>query len=261
VTSAVNDQPVNRTDMVGKALRVMQAIGAGPLDGRTLTELARETGFPLSTVHRLVATLAREGYVECDEQSKRYRIGLTVFALAQRVSAARGYDGVALPVLRRLAVETRESTLMSVLDGANQLYLHHIHGPRQINVIGEPGTRGPLHCTAMGKVLVAYAPRAQSAELVATLELPKLGPNTITDRDAFAAEIARVHASGYAVADEEHEQGIGAVGVPVLGADGTAVASISVAGPSFRLSRDDLVAMVPELTAAAHELALKLPAR
>jgi DNA-binding IclR family transcriptional regulator len=261
MTSAVNDQPVGRTDMVGKALRVIQAIGAGPLDGRTLTELARETGFPLSTVHRLVATLAREGYVECDEQSKRYRIGLTIFALAQRVSEARGYDGVALPILRQLAAQTRESTLMSVLDGPNQLYVHHIHGPRQINVIGEPGTRGPLHCTAMGKVLVAYAPRAQSAELVATLELPKLGPNTITDRDAFAAEIARVHARGYAIADQEHEEGIGAVGVPVLRADGTAIASISVAGPSFRLSPDDLTAMVPALTTAARELALKLPAR
>jgi IclR family acetate operon transcriptional repressor len=247
--------------MVGKALRVMQVIGSAPLEGRTLTELARETGYPLSTVHRLVATLTREGYVECDEQTKRHRIGLTVFALAQRVSSARGYDGVALPVLRRLAIETQESALMSVLDGHHQLYLHHIHGPRQINVIGAPGTHGPLHCTGMGKVLVAFAPREVREDLVATLELTRLGPNTITDRTAFAEEIDLVHAQGYAIADEEHEEGIRAIGVPVLAPSGTAIAAISIAAPSFRLSRDDLIDTVPLLTAAARDLSLTLPGR
>jgi IclR family acetate operon transcriptional repressor len=247
--------------MVGKALRVMQAIGSGPIDGRTLTELARETGYPLSTVHRLVATLAREGFVESDEQTKRYRVGLTVFALAQRVSSARGYDGIALPVLRRLATETQESALMSIRDHHNQLYLHHIHGPRQINVIGEPGTPGPLHCTAMGKVLVAFAPPDVRDELVASLELSPRGPNTITARSAFGEEIARIRTQGYAIADEEHEEGIRALGVPVLAADGTATAAISIAAPSFRMSRDELVDKVPTLTAAAHELSLKLPPR
>ena len=255
------EQAAAKTDMVGKALRVMQSVGDGPAAGRTLSEIARETGYPLSTVHRLVATLAREGYVESDEQTKRHRIGLTVFSLAQRASAARGYNGTALPVLRRLAAETQESALMSVLDRRHQLYLHHIHGPSQIHVIGEPGNRGPLHCTAMGKVLIAFAPTEVRDELVATLDLSRRGPHTITDRRAFAEEIARVRADGYAVADEEHEAGIRAIGVPVLAADGSASAAISVAAPSFRKSREVLVAIAPVLTLAAKELALTLPVR
>ncbi len=247
--------------MVGKALRVLQTIGDGGASGLTLSEIARQTGYPLSTVHRLVATLAREGYVDSDEQTKRHRIGLTVFSLAQRASSARGYDGTALPVLRRVANETQESALMSVLDRGHQLYLHHIHGPSQINVIGEPGSRGPLHCTAMGKVLIAFAPPDVRDDLVATLELTPRGPHTITDRQAFAEEITRVRADGYAIADEEHEAGIRAVGVPVLAADGTATAAISVAAPSFRKTRANLVALVPTLALAAKELALTLPTR
>ncbi len=250
-----------RTDMVGKALVVLRAIGSGPIEGRTLTDISRDTGYPLSTVHRLVATLSRERFVELDEPTKRYRIGLAVFGLAQRVSAARGFDGVALPVLRRLAADTGESALMSVLDGSHQLYLHHVHGPSQVNVIGDPGEGGPLHCTSMGKVLVAFAPAAVRDDLVATLDLPPIGPNAITDRAAFADEINRVHSLGYAVADEEHEKGIRAVGVPILASDGTARAAISVAAPSFRRSADEMIAMVPTLVDAARELAATLPPR
>ena len=94
--------------------------------------------------------------------------------------------------------------------------------------------------------------------LIDTLELPATGPNTITDRDALRAEIARVQRDGYAVADEEHEAGIRAVGVPVRDASGIAVAALSVA-PTFRASMEHLVGFVPQLTTAAHELALRLP--
>lgn len=247
-------------DMVGKALHVLRAIGGSP-DGLTLTQLARETGYPLTTVHRLIGTLARERFVELDESSKRYRVGLSVFALARRVSAGRGFEDVALPVLRRLTAETRESTLMSVLDGDRQLYVAHVQGPLQLNVIGDPGTQGPLHCTSMGKVLVAFAPRAVRERLVGAMELTKLGPNTVTDRDAFAQDIAEVRARGFALSDQEHEEGVRAIGVPVMGVDGTAMAAISVAAPSFRRSVADLIDMLPPMTQAARELAARLPSR
>ncbi len=250
-----------RPDMVGKALRVLKAIGEGSLEGVTLTEVAKATGFPLSTAHRLAGTLVREGFVDVDESTRRYRVGLAVFALAQRVSAGRGFDEIALPVLRRLSMQTQESVLMSVLDKDGQLYVAHVQGPLQLNVIGDPGTRGPIHCTSMGKVLIAFAPAPVREHLVATLELTRLGPNTITDRVGFAAGIEAVRAGGYAISDEEHEVGVRAVGVPVLGADGNAIAAISVAAPAFRRSVADLVGMVPALQDAAHELSLTLPAR
>src|SRR6185369_11253696 len=116
--------------------------------------------------------------------------------------------------MQNLSAETREASLMSVLDGDRQLYVHYVDGPQQVSVIGEPGKHGPVHSTAMGKVLVAFAAPDVREHLLETVDLPATGPNTITDRDAWRAEIARVQRDGYAVADEEHEGGIRAVGVP-----------------------------------------------
>ncbi len=247
-------------DMVGKALLLLSLVGAGPVEGRTLSDLAAAAGFPLSTAHRLAGTLVREGYLEVGP-GRHYRLGLTVFGLAAAAASARGFDGVALPVLRALSADTHESSLMSVRQGHEQLYVHHVDGPRQVNVIGEPGRRGPLHCTSMGKVLIAFAAPEERSELLETLELTPLGPNTITDRDAFAEEIAEVRAHGYALADQEHEEGIRAVGVPVKSAAGVATAAVSVAAPAFRRSREDMIDLVPRLTAAARELEVLLPVR
>jgi IclR family acetate operon transcriptional repressor len=194
-----------KTDMVGKALWVLQALGDYP-QGAQLAELARRGGFPLSTAHRLAGSLVREGFATFDERTRRYHLGLKLFALAARVSNAHGFAGAALPVLQALAASTREAALMSVLEGRHQLYVHYVKGPQQVNVIGEPGRLGPLHNTSMGKVLVAFAPRELREELVAELPLEASGPNTITAREEFAEEIAEVRRRGYAIADQEHER-------------------------------------------------------
>lgn len=243
-------------DMVGKALRLLSLLGSYP-EGVALSELARVAGYPVSTTHRLLSSLHGEGFASSDPASKRYSLGLRLFELGQQVSHARGFAGVALPVMSRLSAETGEPTLMAVLDGHNQVYVHTVQGSRRLQIRGEPGERGPLHCTSMGKCLVAFAPHRD--ELVASLELTPLAPRTITSRAAFAAEIDSVREQGFAIADEEHEAGIRAVGVPIRTPDGTAIAALSTAGPAYQLSVDDLKGFVPALREAARELAALLP--
>ncbi|WP_158893961.1 IclR family transcriptional regulator [Amycolatopsis anabasis] len=245
-------------DMVGKALRLLSLLGEYP-DGVGLSELARSAGFPVSTTHRLLGSLQAEGFVRSDPDSKRYALGLRLFELGQQVSHARGFAGVALPVMQRLSDETGEPTLMAVLDGTDQVYVHAVQGRQQVQIRGEPGRRGPLHCTSMGKCLVAFAAEADRARLVAELGLPALAPNTITGRTAFAEEIAAVRDRGFAIADEEHEAGIRAVGVPVCGPDGVALAALSTAAPAYRMTVARLEEFVPALRAAARELAAVLP--
>lgn len=252
--------PVPAGDMVGKALRLLVLLGDEP-DGLGLSDLARRAGYPVSTTHRLLASLAREGFVSTDPE-RRWSLGLRLFELGQRVSHARGFAGVALPVMERLAAQVGEPTLMSVLEGDRQLYVHYVEGVRQqVQITGEPGELGPLHCTSMGKVLIAFAAAADRERLVDTVSLERLGPNTITDRDRFREEIEKVHAQGWAVADEEHEAGIRAVGVPILGPDGVAIAALSTAAPAFRATMTQLEAHVPLLQKAAAELAAALPRR
>ncbi|MFP5348141.1 MAG: IclR family transcriptional regulator [Actinomycetes bacterium] len=248
------------TDMVGKALGLLAALGEFP-DGAPAAELARATGLPLSTAHRLLGSLVRDGFVEFESRSRRYTLGLQVFTLGQAVAQARGLAGMARPVLEEVSATTGEATLMAVRDGAEQLYVHYVQGPQGVSVIGRPGAHGPLHCTAQGKVLVALAPRPLREQLVESLELTPRGPNAITDRDRFRDAITEVRARGWAIADQEHEVGIRAVAVPVLGPDGVALAAISTAAPAYRASVEQLIDHVPLLADAARRIAVLMPAR
>ena len=244
------------TDMVAKALSLLDLLGEYP-HGAALSDLATRSGFPLSTTHRLLASLIRGGFASMDPD-RRYNLGLRVFALGQQVASARGFAGTVLPQMEWLSQQTEEAVLMSVLDGDHQLYVHYVPGPQQVGVIGERGRHGPLHCTAMGKVLLAFAPTDQSARLVETISLDPLGPNTITDRDAFRVEIAAVRAQGYAIANEEHETGILAIGMPIVDNGGRLRAAISVAAPTFRCDPERLTSFLPAMRTAAETIRILL---
>ncbi len=257
--SASDGQDAPRGDMVSKALRLLVLLSESP-HGVTLSELARQSGYPVSTTHRLLTSIAREDFATLDDE-RRWNLGLRMFELGQRVLHARGFADIATPVLQRVTRSTGEPTLMSVLEGHEQLYVHFVEGTQQVQITGEPGRRGPLHCTSMGKCLVAFAPATIRATLLEGLELAKGGPRTITDRDAFRAEIDKVREQGYATADEEHEEGIRAIGVPVLDPSGVAVAALSTAAPAFRSTIDDMQAYLTPLHQGAKELAIGLPRR
>ena len=244
------------TDMVAKSLSLLDLLGEYP-HGAALSDLAARSGFPLSTTHRLLASLIRGGFASMDSD-RRYNLGLRVFALGQQVASARGFAGTVLPQMEWLSQQTEEAVLMSVLDGDHQLYVHYVPGPQQVGVIGERGRHGPLHCTAMGKVLLAFAPAEQSDRLVETISLDPLGPNTITDRDVFRTEIAAVRTQGFAVADEEHETGILAIGMPVIDSGGRLRAAISVAAPAFRCDLERLTTFLPAMRTAAETIRILL---
>lgn len=246
-------------DMVAKALLLLDLLGDYP-HGAGLSELAAKAGFPPSTAHRLLASLIRGGYAWLNDGDRRYYLGLQVFALGQRVASARGFAGTVVPQMESLSQATQEAVLMSVLDGNHQLYVHYVAGPQQVGVIGEPGQRGPLHATSMGKVLVAFAPPEQSQRLVDTLELTPLGPHTITDRDSYRREIDQIRIRGYAIADEEHESGIRAIGVPILDITGRLRAAISVAAPAFRCDLDRLTGFLPAINRTVSTIQTLLPA-
>lgn len=251
---------VNDRDMVAKALDLLCEVGAHP-SGAAAAELARGCALPLSTAHRLLGSLVRRTFLDFDPVSRRYTVGLQVFRLGQMVAQARGLAGMARPILEEVSTATGEATLMAVRDGDQQLYVHYVQGAQGVSVLGRPGTHGPLHCTAQGKVLVAMAPASAREDLVARLDLAPMGPNAITDRDRFRAEIQQVRAQGWAVSDEEHEAGIRAVAVPVPGEGGVAAAAISTAAPAYRATSEQLIDLVPLLADAAARIAVLMPAR
>jgi DNA-binding IclR family transcriptional regulator len=139
--------------------------------------------------------------------------------------------------------------------------VNKVDGPQTFRVTSDPGHLGALHTTSVGKVLVAFAEDAERQRLVEELPLESLTEFSITDRDAFRAEIDQVRSRGYAVMDEENELGMRAVAVPVFNSQGHAFASLATAVPLFRLSVEALEAHVPLLQDAAAELSARLPQR
>ena len=248
----------SRTDMVGKALGLLVLLGDEPR-GASAAELSRRAELPFSTTYRLLGSLTRDGFVDYEPDGRRYHLGLRIFQLGQRVSNHHGFAGTALPILRRVTEETGEATILSVRDGNHHLTVNKVDGPQTFRVTSDPGHLGALHTTSVGKALVAFADDATRSRLVDELELQPLTEFSITDREAFRAEIELVRQRGFAVMDQENELGMRAVAVPVFNAQGTAFASLATAVPVFRMSIEALVALVPLLQSAAAELAARLP--
>jgi len=256
----VSARPADRTDMVGKALGLLVLLGDEPR-GATAADISRRAELPFSTTYRLLGSLTRDGFVDYEPDGRRYHLGLRIFQLGQRVSNHHGFAGTAMPILRRVTEQTGEATILSVRDGLHHLTVSKVDGPQTFRVTSDPGHLGSLSTTAVGKALVAFAEDAEREKLLAELPLEALTGKSITDRDAFRAEIEKVRRQGYAVMDEENEAGMRAVAVPLLNDQGHAFASLATAVPVFRLGLDELIAHVPLLQEAAAELAARLPQR
>jgi DNA-binding IclR family transcriptional regulator len=262
MTSITSGAAAPKTDMVGKALSLLVMLGEAP-GATTAADLSRRADLPFSTAYRLLQSLQRAGFVDFDPEGKKYSLGLRVFQLGLHVSNTLGFAGTATPVLERLTEKTQEASILAVLDDDRFLTVAKVDGPKAFRVTSDPGHRGQLHCSAFGKVLVAFAPAEERERLIASIELTPVAPRTITDRDGFRAEIERVRAQGYAVMDEENEVGMRAIAVPVLaegGSDGTrAIAAIACSAPTVRMGVDELIDQLPALQEAAEELGARLP--
>ena len=172
--AAKSAAPSRGSGTIAKGLAMLATVGEFP-HGATAAEVAARSGHPFSTAYRLLGSLVDAGFVEYDARTKTYALGLAVFELGQRVGNARGFTGTAAPVLEELTARTGESSVLAVLDGVETLTVHTIDGP-QYRQTTDPGDRGPLHSSAIGKVLLAWMPTDERDELLERLPLPASRP-------------------------------------------------------------------------------------
>ncbi len=192
----------------------------------TVSELARRTGLPLTTAHRLVGELQRWGGLERGEDG-RYRIGLRVMELAALCPRGTGLRDVALPYMQDLYEATHQNVQLAVRDGTDGVYIERIAGRHAVAVRTRIGAHWPLHATGVGLALLAFAPRAvQEAVLAAPLR--RFTPYTITDPAALRRVLAEVRKTGIAVSDRQIDDDAYSFGAPVTGPDGSCVAALSI---------------------------------
>lgn len=218
-----------------------------------LSDLAERSGLPLGTVHRLLQTLAGGGYVRQDAD-RRYALGTALLPLGN--AATRLLGSWAQPYLGRLVEVSGETSNLAVLEDDRIVYLAQSPGRHRVRMFTEVGRRVLPHSTAVGKVLMAWQDESQVRRVMARLGLPRHTARTITDPATFLLELARVREQGYAVDDEEEEDGVRCLAVPV-GPGATAVAAVSVSGPASRVLRED-PALVAAMRVVADELGASL---
>jgi IclR family acetate operon transcriptional repressor len=243
------------TQSVARVLDVLEVVAAagGEL---ALSEIAAAAGLPLPTIHRLVRTLVDRGYMR-QLPSRRYALGSRLIPLGEVAGATLGTW--ARPVLAHLVDELGESANLAVLDGDRVTYIGQVASRHSMRVFAEVGRRVSPHSTGAGKALLSQLSNDQVRALLARTGMPAQTAHTITDPDALLVQLQTIRELGYALDEGEHEIGVRCVAVPVTGH--TTRMSVSISGPSPRMTAELVERAIPLLRDAGHALSAELAER
>jgi len=248
MNSASEDRYAIRS--VERALDIVQCVTAqnGELG---VDEITARVGLPKSTVFRLLATLVSRRFLDRDPERQTYRLGTMALSVGARALGDLDIRGAARPHLEQLVRATSETVHLSVLSGDSALCIDKIDSPRSVRMSSYVGFRDPLYCSGVGKVLLAFADEAARRALIAGMVLEPRTARTITDKAELEAQLAHIRAEGVAIDSEEIEEGLGCVAAPIRDHSGKVVASLSLSGPTTRVSEETLPAIIAAVRACA----------
>jgi DNA-binding IclR family transcriptional regulator len=205
----------------------------------SIHDLSFELNLPKPTVHRILSTLRHFGFIAQDEVSKEYRLGFGLVELGQTVLDQIDLRKVAEPFLTQLADRVRETVHLVILDQGEIVYLDKVEkigNPKSLRMASRIGMRNYAHSCAVGKVLLTFLSDSERGEIIAQKGLPRLTKSTIVNLSQLNRHLADVKAQGYALDDEENEEGVRCVAAPVRNDRGKVIAAISISGPSVRMT-------------------------
>ncbi len=219
-----------------RALAVLESLSRKRSVG--LEELSREMGLAKPTVYRFLLTLQSLGYARRD-QGERWAMTLKTFNVGSRALDHLDLHSAARPIAEELAAELGETVHMGVLEGDSAVYVLKIESKYTIRMFSRVGRRIPLHCTAIGKVLLAWSSPEDRGAALEKASLAAFTPGTITTLEGLEAELARIKERGFARDAEEHESGIRCLGAPIFDRDGAVAAALSASWPLFRYEESE----------------------
>jgi IclR family transcriptional regulator, pca regulon regulatory protein len=241
-----------------RGLAVIRAFGEDRPE-LTLSEVAQHTGLTRAAARRFLLTLADLGYVHAD--GRRFSLSPRVLELGYAYLSSLSLPEIAEPHLERLAAEVRESSSVSVLDGDDIVYVARVPTSRIMRVAINVGTRFPAHATSMGRVQLAALAESELAAYLARADLRALTANTVTDPARLRAELDRIRAQGWALVDQELEEGLRSVAAPIRDRAGRVVAAVNVSAHASRASRETVRrVLLPPLLATAGRIEADLRA-
>lgn len=223
----------------------------------SMTQIAEKIGIHKSTVHRLLATLENRRFVDRDPATGLYRAGIRLLQLAYLTLEHNDLRQLAAPFLSKLREQFLETIDLGVLDGTEIVFIDVFESPLRVKLAAAIGQRLPAFSTASGKAIFAFMPEE------AVQQLLKRGISQYTDytlqtEQAILESLRQTRALGFSLAEQEYEEGINALAAPIFSPRGNPIASTSVAGPAFRLTRERMLEIGPTLVATTQAISQEL---
>ena len=246
------------TSTLARGLHVLEFLAQhAEVYGQGLAEISRALHYDKSTTYRYLNTLQRLGYVGQDEDTGQYSLGPRLLALSGAYLDSQRVRSEASPFLLDLMRETNESVHLAVLDGVEAVYIDRVDSPQPVRMWTHIGSRVPLHCTAVGKAILAYSPKGTFDRVVAA-GLKRMTANTITDPQMLQKELATIRRRGFAIDRRENRDDIACAAAPIFDYSGKVVAALSVSAPAARMSDDEACKSGSLVKAAAEQVSRRL---
>ncbi len=241
---------------IGKAFIVLDLIGLKKELG--IAEMVQQLKWKKSTVHRIASTLEELGYLEQNSVTLKYRLSLKLFSLGNLTKTRLNLHTAALPYLEKLQRDTGESVYLGVMDRYEVVYVEYFPSQHVLQPLVQLGSRAPLHCTAIGKVLLSDLSVDELRNVFRTSRLKKPTPHTLSTFKAVEKALLEIRKMGFAIDNEEYHLGIRSIAAPIRDGARRVMAGISVAGPTVRLDLQKLTRMGDLLKRTAESISRSL---
>lgn len=248
---------VYRSQVLDRTFQILDILSEDGL-GQGVTELAEKLRLHKSTTHRLIMVLESSRYVERDHATGKYRLGSRVIELGLSALSRLDVYEIARPHLRNLVAESGETAHIGVMRDGEIVSIANVESTQALRTPSTVGTRHPAHCSSLGKVILAFGAPEEIDAFLDGRPLEAYTRNTITSPELFLKEIEAIRRSGYAIDDEEREEGLRCIGAPVRSSSGEVIAAVSIAGPVFRITRDRTCVLAAAVAKAAEQISAAL---
>ena len=209
---------------------------------------------PKATLFRYLVTLELRGYVRRNPEGDRFSLGLKVLELSHHLLSAMTLHEVALPYMRELQRRFRETVNLAVLEDCEIVYIEILESPQTFKMSSHVGGREIPHATSLGKAMLAFLPDEDVVHIVAHTEFPERTSKTVSSLSQLQEELEEIRRRGYAVDNEENEEGARCVGVPIFDHRGNVAAALSISGPALRSSTEQIEEMGSALLQASAQI-------
>lgn len=205
-----------------------------------VTEIAKTLNIYKSNVHIILTTLSERGFIKKDSKTDKYKLGIKFFELGSIVIKNMNLRKITHPYIEELSKEFGETVHLGILDEGRVVSIEREESDKSLCSHVEIGKRTSLHCTAVGKAIMAYLPKDKFTEIIKEKSLIRYTENTITNKKELEKELEKIRKQGYAIDNMENEEGVRCVASPIRNYKEEVIASLSISGPAFRINENNI---------------------